>query len=70
MEDFRLIAARKLIHDSEAWRNPGYLGLVTRTLQQMQDGETISAVTHAEIEMLMKKLRLAVKPPAISRSGR
>ena len=70
MQDFRLIAARQLVHDSEAWRNPGYLGLVTRTLQQMQDGEPASLETRAEIEMLIKKLRLAAKTQAAGRSGR
>ena len=70
MDDFRLIAARKLVCDSEAWRNPAYLNLVTRTLQQMQNGEPASTATHAEMEMLIKKLRLAVKAPVIGRSSR
>jgi hypothetical protein len=65
MNDFRLVAARQLRWDKDAWRDQGHLALVIRTLEQMVADETESAETRAEAEMLIRKLRVVGKRPAL-----
>ncbi len=63
-QDFRLIAARQLSWDKDAWREPAYLAFVIRTLKEIAVNETESRESRAEAEMLMKKLYKAEKRPA------
>ena len=55
-QDFRLIAARRLIWDKNAWQHPGHIALVTRSLKQLMDEEGRTMETLAEAEMLIRKL--------------
>jgi hypothetical protein len=64
MDDLRLIAARRLVWNKDAWRDPGYLALVTRWMKSIVEDEAESAKAHAEAAMLMKKLYLATNAPA------
>jgi len=64
MHDFRLVAARQLVWNKEAWRQPAYLGLVIRTLQDMLAADPEDPTMRAELESLIKRLYAAGKAPA------
>jgi hypothetical protein len=66
MEDYRLVAARQLRWDKEAWRKPAHLALVIRALKQIVADESESPVSRAEAEMLTKKLYMAGKEPTLA----
>ena len=55
-QDFRLIAARRLVCEKNAWQHPAYIALVTRSLTQLMDEEGRAMETLAEAAMLIKKL--------------
>jgi len=63
--DFRLIAARRMAWDKEIWRWPARLGLAIRTLEQILETEEMSSGEQAEVEMLIRQLYAAGKPPAL-----
>ncbi len=64
-QDFRLIAARRLVWDKSAWQRPGTLALSIRSLQQLMAEEGRTRQTLAEAEMLIAKLYQATKEPAL-----
>lgn len=64
MDDHILIAARQLLWDKHAWREPGFLSFVIRTLEQQVADEDTSPAYRMEAEMLIKKLYMAGKKPA------
>jgi hypothetical protein len=63
--DYRLVAARQMVWDKEIWRRPASLGLAIRALQQILENEEPSSGEQAEIEMLIRKLYAACKPPPL-----
>lgn len=63
--DFRLVAARRMVWDKQVWRRPGTLGLAIRTLEQILETEELSSAEQAEVEMLIRQLYAAGKPPAL-----
>jgi len=64
MHDFRLVAARRLRFNENAWQDQGHLWLVIHTLKQIVADVTETVVARAEAEMLIKKLYIAGKRPA------
>ena len=66
MEDFRLVAARRLVWNKDAWREPAFLGLVIDTVKRIATDEAESPEARAEAEMLVKKLYLAGKAPKLA----
>ena len=64
MDNHILIAARQLLWDKNAWREPGFLSFVIRTLEQIVADEDTSPAYRTEAEMLIKKLYTAGKKPA------
>lgn len=64
--DIRLVVARQMVWDTEAWRRPGSIWEVICSLQQMLEVEERSNADRAEIAMLIKKLYAASKPPALA----
>lgn len=64
MQDFRLVAARKLAHCKNVWQDQGHLWLVIHTLKQIVADVTETLVARAEAEMLIKKLYLVGRRPA------
>ena len=59
MEDYRLVAARRLVWNKDAWRAPAHVALAIRSLEAMLAAETLSTETRAEAEMLIRKLTAA-----------
>jgi hypothetical protein len=55
-QDFRLIAARRVVWDKNAWQSPAHIWLVIRSLQELMAEENRPRETLAEAAMLMKKL--------------
>ena len=55
-QDFRLIAARRLVCDKNAWQQPGYIVLVIHSLKQLMNDEGRARETLAEAAMLIRKL--------------
>ena len=55
-QDFRLIAARRLVWDKNAWHAPAHIALVTRSLKQLMNEEDQASEALAEAAMLIKKL--------------
>jgi hypothetical protein len=68
--DFRLIAARRMVCNNEIWREPARVGLAIRTLEQILENEETSSAERAEIEMLIRKLYAAGKPPPLELRSR
>jgi hypothetical protein len=66
MQDFRLVAARRLTWNKDAWREPAFVALAIRGLQQIVADETESPESQAEAKMLIEKLYLARKVPALT----
>ena len=64
-DDYRLVAARRLSWNVEAWREPARLALVISGLQGFLADHPEKSVLRAEAENLLKKLRLAGKEPAL-----
>jgi hypothetical protein len=64
MDDFRLIAARKMVWEKDLWRQPGRLSIVIRTLEQMAAGDDESPADRAEAERLIAQLYAAAKEPS------
>jgi len=63
--DFRMVAARQMVWDKEIWRRPASLGLAIRALEHILENEDPSNGERAEIEMLIRKLYAAGKPPPL-----
>jgi len=64
MDDHFLIAARQLLWDKNAWREPAFLNLVIRALEQKVAEQDTSPAYRTEAEMLIRKLYSAGKKPA------
>lgn len=62
-DDIRLVAARRMIWDKDAWRRPGMLALLTRSMQDIVDSDDEPDIARTEAKMLIKKLYLAGKRP-------
>lgn len=62
-DDLRLVAARRMVWDSNAWRQPAMVALLTRRMQDIVDSNDESDVARAEAKMLIKKLHLASRKP-------
>ena len=60
--DIRLVNARRLTWNKDAWREPGFLGLVTRELERMICDAAEAPESRAEARVLVKKL-YAIKRP-------
>jgi len=65
MEDYRLVAARKLVWDKEAWRKPAVLLQAINWLEQIVADQSGTVVAHAEAQMLINKLHQAAKQPTL-----
>jgi hypothetical protein len=63
-DDYRLAAARRLVWNVEAWREPSILALAIFGLQAFLVEFPDQSESHAEAENLIKKLHQAGKPPA------
>jgi hypothetical protein len=66
MNDYRFVAARRLVWNKDAWREPALLALAIRALNQLVAGESGSPESLAEAEMLIKKLYIAGKKPPMA----
>ena len=55
-QDFRLIAARRLVCDKNAWQAPAHIWLVTNSLRQLMGEDGCTRQTLAEAALLIKKL--------------
>lgn len=64
-DDLRLVAARRLAWNKDAWREPALLAFVIRTLKQIVADETENPESRAEADMLIGKLNRAGKVPAL-----
>jgi len=60
--DSRLVKARKLTHDTEAWRHPDKLQASLRDMNDMLRDDLTSA-ERAEVEMLIRQLHEREKKP-------
>jgi hypothetical protein len=63
MADLRLVAARQMDWDKEAWRQPASLRFIIRTLEQLAANEEENPESRIEAERLIKKLYAAGKEP-------
>jgi hypothetical protein len=66
MDDFRLVAARRMRWNSEAWREPAQIALVIRGLEEIVYDQSETAEAQAEAKMLIAKLRSAGKEPPLA----
>ena len=61
--DPRLVFARRLVWDPEAWRSPGTIAFACRCLEAILEEPNTSKETLAEANMLLKQLReILVRP--------
>lgn len=65
MDDYRLVAARRLAWNEEAWREPALIYLALAGLKNIAIDETQPREVHAEVEFLIRKLHTAAKPPCL-----
>lgn len=63
MNDYRLVAARRLVWTPDAWREPARLGLAIRGLKEVIAEWPDNAQNHIEAKMLISKLYAAGKTP-------
>lgn len=63
-DDYRLVAARKLAWNENAWREPSILALAIFGLQAFLVDYPEKSDSHAEAENLIRKLHQAGKTPA------
>ena len=63
-DDYRLVAARRLAWNENAWREPARLALVISGLQAFLAEYPEETESRAEAQNLIKKLHLAGKKPA------
>ena len=63
-DDYRLVAARKLDWNENAWREPARIALVISGLKTFLADNPENPVLRAEAEHLIRKLYLAGKKPA------
>jgi hypothetical protein len=66
MNDPRLVSARILVWNKDAWRNPAFLHLTIRMLEQIVNSDVESPESQAEAKMLIKQLYLAGKTPKLA----
>jgi hypothetical protein len=66
MADIRLVTARQLLWDKEAWRQPAFLGFAIQMLDQIVEDDAQSSEARNEAQMLIKKLYQAGKAPRLS----
>jgi hypothetical protein len=57
------VAARQFLWNKEIWREPGRVGFVIRTLQQIAANDETNPEARTEAEYLIKKLYEAAKKP-------
>jgi hypothetical protein len=62
--DIRLVNARRLRWDKDAWQDQGFIALVISALDKLISDETECPVSRAEARMLVKKL-YAIKRPSL-----
>lgn len=63
MEDIRLVGARRLVWNPDAWQQPGTLHMYAQLLNGIIDNEEESTEARAEAAMLLKQLYAAGKRP-------
>ena len=66
MADIRLVTARQLLWDKEAWRQPAFLAVAIQMLGQIVEDDAESSEARNEAQMLIKKLYQAGKAPRLS----
>jgi hypothetical protein len=54
--DFRLVAGRQLVWENQPTREPGYRGLVIRTLQDLASNEYEQSEAREEADRIVEKL--------------
>ena len=65
MDDLRLVGARRMIWDEEAWRVPASIAFHIRNLNQILADDDESPESRAEAKMLIPKLHALVKRPPL-----
>jgi hypothetical protein len=60
--DIRLVNARRLTWDKDAWQAPGFVAFVARELEKILADESEPVASRAEARVLLKKL-YAIKRP-------
>ncbi len=66
MADIRLVTARQLLWDKEAWRQPAFLFFAIQMLDQIVENDAEAPEARNEAQVLIKKLYQAGKAPRVS----
>lgn len=69
MEDVRLVYARQIAGEKDAWRRPGSIAFAVRTLEEMAACHPEGSQMRIQIEYEIKRLYAASKEPPLMNRG-